>query len=159
MSKLSTTKGKTFERKIATLFRERWPDAVVRRASQADRAHQSDVYVTGGPPILARLWLECQDARSPTPLAKLDQAEGDIGYAHNPHWRSVHIPIVIWHKLGAREIYATTRMWMLDVIRGIRHVDHDVVVTMTLPELLDFISQEVRVANARADRETAKEAA
>ena len=115
MSKLSTTKGKVFERRIAAQLRTLWPDAVVRRASQADRAHQSDVCVTGGPPILARLWLELQDSRNPTPLAKLEQAEQDVlsGACFE------RLPVVIWHRTNERTTHATMRLWVMDVLRGV----------------------------------------
>ena len=142
MGLLSRTKGKVFERKVARAFRKRWPDAIVRRASQAERAHESDVFITGGPPILSRLWLECQDARNPTPLAKLEQAEQDIGFAHNPGWRDTSMPIVVWHKLGAREINVSTRTWMFDELRGMpRGIASDAVLTMTLDDFLDVLTE------------------
>ena len=108
-------KGHDFERAIASQLRSLWPDATVRRASQADRAHQSDVYVTGGPAFLEQLWLELQDSRSPTPLAKLEQAEQDVlsGACFE------RLPVVIWHKTAERTTWATMRLWVLDAIRGV----------------------------------------
>lgn len=140
MGRMQREKGKRFERQIAAMFRERWPDAVVRRASQADRAHESDVFIEGGPPMLKRLWIECQDARNPTPLAKLEQAEGDVGHAHNPNWTNT-LPVVIWHRLGAREINVTTRAWVFDSVRSNLHRVSDAVVTLSLGDFLDVLSE------------------
>ena len=138
MSKLSTTKGKTFERKIAAIIRERWPDAMVVRASQGERAHNSDVFIECGPPMLTRLWLECQDSRSPTPRAKLEQAERDIGGSSDPS----RIPVVIWHRLGCREIDVMTRLWVLDALRGPLAVrTRYECVAMRLEDFLDLLDQ------------------
>lgn len=141
MSLLSRTKGKTFERRIAAILRQHFPNAVVRRASQADRAHQSDVYVTGGPALLSRLWLECQDARQPTPLRKLEQAERDVQRAFEDGGPSGRLPVVIWHEYGAREIHATMRLWVLESIRNPESQSVClVVVTMTLNALLAIVA-------------------
>jgi hypothetical protein len=148
MGLMQRQKGKRFERAIATALRVRFPNAVVRRASQADRAHQSDVYISGGPLLLSRLWLECQDARVPTPLVKLNQAERDVD-SGIMHWdvRQSRLPVVIWHKLGAREIHATMRLGTLDVIRGKEYDGGSIVVTMTLAELLAIVaSRETEAA-------------
>ena len=135
----SREKGKRFERAIANEFRARWPEAVVRRASQADRAHQSDVYVTGGPPVLARLWCECQDARVVTPIAKLKQAERDAWVMSALN----RLPLAITHRLGERTTYVTTRLWVLDEIRVMPRDMSDAVVTMDLGEFLDVVEQHV----------------
>jgi len=120
MAKKSTTKGKVFERRIATALREQWPNAVVRRASQADRADNPDVLVEAGPPVLSRLWLELQDARAPTPTDKLKQAERDVARWQSTRMPSVpRLPVVVWHKLAERTIWVTTRMWVLDVLRRV----------------------------------------
>jgi hypothetical protein len=143
---MQRNKGKRFERAIATVLRSYFPDAIVRRASQADRAHQSDVYIAGGPPLLSRLWLECQDAATPTPIAKLEQAERDVTNGIM-HWdvRRSRIPVVIWHKLGARDIHATMRLWALDTIRRPHgnNSANPVVVTMNLDGLMALIVDAV----------------
>ena len=143
MGKMQREKGKAYERDIANELRKRWPSATVRRASQADRAYQSDVFMTGGPPILASLWLELQDARVPVPLTKLSQAERDCERTSEPRF-----PIVIWHRLGERTSYATMRLKTLDSIRwpvgrpySLRG-SFDMVVTMRLGEFLDMLERE-----------------
>jgi len=101
-------KGKAFERRVAAMIRERWPNAIVRRASQAERAHNPDVFVEGGPLILRRLWLELQDSAHPTPHAKLEQARNDV--ASDPRMYEIghsRIPVAVTHKRGAREIVVT----------------------------------------------------
>lgn len=141
MGLMQRNKGKVFERKIATALREWWPDVVVRRASQADRAYQSDVYVTGGPVALERIWWECQDARTPTPIAKLEQAERDIALASVHELGSERLPVVVWHKLGAHDVNVTTRLWVVDEVRGVNVLSGDcaidqAVVTISLDEFL-----------------------
>jgi hypothetical protein len=112
----------------------------VRRASQADRAFQSDVFVTGGHPMLARLWFECQDSRKPTPLTKLKQAERDAKY----DLTASRLPVCIWHELGARDIHVTMRAWVFDEVRGWSHVTkRDVPVTMHLDAFLGVIGERV----------------
>jgi hypothetical protein len=108
-------KGKRFERDIAARLREVFPATDVRRSSQADRAANSDVVITGEP-LLERLWLELQDARDPTPLAKLQQAERDIAVARRTDV-NYRLPIVIWHRIRERASQVTTRLWVLDEIR------------------------------------------
>jgi hypothetical protein len=148
MGRMSREKGKRFERAIAAELRKRWPDAVVRRSSQAERAYQSDVFIEGGPPLLSRLWLELQDARNPTPLAKLEQAERDISAAGG-----FRLPVVVWHRIGERRTNVTMRLWVLDAIRAETIVRfHDEVIT------LDF-EAFVAVLNRYADAQAKKEAA
>lgn len=121
MGKMQREKGKRFERQIAAELRAIWPDAVVRRASQAERADNPDVFVEGGPPLLGRLWLELQDAAQPTPALKLAQADGD-----RREWERKRpdapgrLPVVVWHKLGSRVINVSLRLWALDEIRQAR---------------------------------------
>ncbi len=137
MAKLSTTKGKVYERKIATLLREAFPGVTVRRASQADRAGNSDVFVVGHP-VLERLWLELTDSRAPNPFAKLQQAERDVRCAALDR-----VPVVIWHKMGERRSQATMRagtyaevaQWLCTEERAARAV----VVTMDLDDFLSLL--------------------
>lgn len=106
MGLMQRRKGRAFEQRIARAFRERWPDAIVRRASQAERAFNSDVFVEGGPQLLSQLWLEAHDAKNPIVQKKLEQAERDVERCDRSR---VSSPIVIWHKLGERSIQATMR--------------------------------------------------
>lgn len=120
MGRMQREKGKRFERDIAGRLRDRWPDVVVRRASQAERADNPDVF-SEGHPVLDLLWLELQDARAPTPYAKLEQAERDVDMFHE---KRVHVPgitlrrlpFVVWHRIGERTIYVTSRMWALGAL-------------------------------------------
>jgi hypothetical protein len=134
-------KGKTFERKVSRIIRARWPGALVRRASQAERAHNPDVFVEGGPRILQRLWMELQDSANPTPHAKLEQARRDVA-ADPRRYETGRVPVAITHKLGATMIHATMNigdlMEILDPNRS--HVEPGEV-TMTLGQLLDFVAR------------------
>lgn len=146
MGLMQRTKGKVWERKVADMLRQRWPNAIVRRASQAERADNPDVFVEGEP-RLERLWLECQDARNPTPLAKLEQAEGDAtewlvratsgGWMRFPRW-----PVVIWHRLGERTSYATMRInTLLDIVQPMPDAESELreVVTVELDAFLRML--------------------
>lgn len=117
MGKLSRTKGRAFEQKIARVFRAAWPDAVVRRSSQADRAYNPDVMIEHGPAMLQSLWLELNDARNPDPLAKLAQAERDVDAMRVAY--GSRSPAVIWHRLASRSIHVTMRACVFDALRGI----------------------------------------
>lgn len=106
MSKLSRTKGVEFEQRIARDLRGVLPRATVHRSSQADRAYAPDVVIDGDvPPLVRRLWLECQDSRQPSPLDKLAQAERDTAH----HSVATPLPIVVWHKTGSRTVNVTLR--------------------------------------------------
>lgn len=112
MGLMQREKGKRFERDIADRLRKRWPEAIVRRASQAERADNPDVFAQGHP-VLERLWLELQDARQPTPLAKLAQAERDAAAWVGARGRGVRWPVVVWHRLGERTTWVTLRLAVL----------------------------------------------
>src|SRR5690606_5462339 len=113
--RMQREKGKRFERTIAAELRKHWPAAVIRRASQAERADNPDVFIEGATATLSRLWLELQDARHPTPERKLEQAEDDANawLSRRLHQPDVleRYPVVIWHRFGERTIYASTRLW------------------------------------------------
>jgi len=113
MGKKSRTKGKAFERRIARALRERWPDALVRRSSQAECAYNADVFIEGGPALLSSLWLELHDARKPIVAKKLAQAERDVVNQATARTYAMTscVPIVVWHKLGERSIQVTMRSW------------------------------------------------
>jgi Holliday junction resolvase len=121
MGAMQRRKGKVYEREVARILRAEFPTADVRRTSQADRAGNSDVIVTGAP-LLEQLWLELNDARDPNPLVKLQQAEHDIELARPSRGGvAIRLPVVIWHRIRERSHQVTTRLWVLDAIRGCPH--------------------------------------
>jgi hypothetical protein len=72
------------------------------------------VVIEGNAPMLAkRLWLELQDARQPTPLDKLAQAERDCRLVD-----VFRIPVVVWHKYRERSLSVTLRLDALMVLTG-----------------------------------------
>ena len=126
-------KGKAFERKVAAIIRARWPEALVRRASQAERAYNPDVFIEGGPRILQRLWMELQDSAEPTPRAKLEQAMRDVDEDPRHYDRGKHrLPVAITHDLGARSIVATMRLDdLMDIADPDRiHVEERALISM-----------------------------
>ena len=140
MGLLSRTKGKVFERKIAQVIRPHFPYVTVRRASQAERAHNPDLFFESEhalPPILDRLWLELEDSATPNPRKKLEQSERDLRSRFPVTWQS-KFPVVVWHLKGSRTIWATARartlrhllgdLKMYDVVSGSDTSLHDVVV-------------------------------
>lgn len=141
MGLMQRRKGRAWEQKVANIFRAKWPGIEVRRSSQADRAAQSDVYVVNGCTKLERLWLECEDARKPDPNKKLKQAEYDIAMSVKNDNR---LPVVVWHRIGERTSYATTRLWVLDAVRGVTSPVRSEAVTMPLEQFLDVLSGGVR---------------
>lgn len=151
VSKLSRDKGKVFERKIARILRERFPQhaADVRRSDQGHGAADSDV--TGLPWI----WVECQDAREPTPVAKLEQAEADLGAATGD--AAAKIPIAITHKLRSRSMQVMLRLSSLDRIASVAVGETPASlevadvgftpVTLELGDFLDLLAEAVRVGD------------
>jgi hypothetical protein len=148
MGLMSRNKGKRFERDIAARIRTRF-GCDVRRASQAERADNPDIFVPHGvaPFKLTRLWMELQDARQPTPEKKLEQAERDAyawqdkrtehGLGYVPRW-----PVVIWHRLGERTSYATMRVnTLLDIVQPIPDAESELreVVTVELDAFLRML--------------------
>jgi hypothetical protein len=140
MSAMQREKGKAYERAIARVLREVFPAADVRRSSQADRAANSDVVITGDP-LLERLWLELQDARTPTPAAKLRQAERDIELALRASGRLDRLPVVIWHRIRERSHQVTTRLWVVDELRGMSAGGRAAVVTLDLQAFIELVSR------------------
>lgn len=113
MSKLSRTKGRAYEQRISRELRAAMPRATVRRSQQAHRAYEPDLVIEGDAPSIARrLWLELTDARSPSPLDKLAQAERDA--AHADPW----LPLVVWHRTGAKSVQVTARLGVLCEVLG-----------------------------------------
>ncbi len=153
MSRMQREKGKRFERDIADRLRKLWPMAIVRRASQAERADNPDVFVEEGPIVLRNLWLELQDARVPTPEAKLQQAESDANSWHLSRSATDirRLPVVVWHKLAAKASHATMRLGtalrLLELrITHLCDVERSEIVTM------DF-DAFIRVVQRAAERE------
>lgn len=99
--RLSRTSGHNFERKIAKILRERFPEhaGAIIRGSQGDQAHAPDVVFPGW-------WIECQCAARPTPAAKFNQALEDVARE-----QSGRIPVVVYTKKGSGVI---TCVMMLD---------------------------------------------
>ena len=137
MSLMQRRKGRAFERRFARLLRASFPQCEVRRSSQADRAHNADVFVVGHP-LLSRIWFELTDGRKPNPMAKLLQAERDI--AAIPHADTRHLlPVVVWHRLGERQTQVTMRLGTFDAIRGALGQHHSLLVTMRVEEFLEMV--------------------
>jgi hypothetical protein len=130
---LSCRRGKVYEREIARQLRAAFPAVDIRRTSQADRAGNSDVVATGSP-VLERMWLELNDARAPRPLAKLAQAERDVLQSQRVRLApEPRMPVVIWHRIHERAHQVTTRLWVLDELRGGSRISQDeVIVTLDL---------------------------
>lgn len=141
MGMLSRRKGRSYEQRIGRMLREQWPGVEVRRSMQNERAFNSDLYVVGGSSKLERLWLELCDGRKPDPNKKLQQAEYDIAMSAKNDNR---LPVVVWHRIGERTSYATTRLWVLDAVRGVTSPVRSEAVTMPLEQFLDVLSGGVR---------------
>lgn len=143
----SRQSGKAFEREIARMLRERWPDAVVRRASQADRAVRSDVFVeSGGPAVLSKLWWELTRSRDLTMggvRAKLEQAKRDVAGSAQPD----RFPVIVWRDKGSRSTMATVEMsfWVSVTGVGVLSTNRDprqlsILTTVDLGDLLDLLA-------------------
>ena len=119
MSKMQRTKGKVFERAVANLLRKAFPGVTVRRASQAERAANPDVFFADSVMPLSQLWCELTDSINPNPVKKLEQAERDIRarFTTPSDFRyGGSIPVCIWHRLRERTIYATLRLSALEYL-------------------------------------------
>ena len=147
-------KGKAFERKVAAILRAQWPGALVRRASQAERAHNPDVFAEGGPKLLQRLWMELQDSASATPAKKLAQATRDVEADPRTYARGEHrLPVAITHRLGSRAIEATLNLGdLMDIVDPSRIHAEDGNITMSLGAFLDVVR---RGTDRRAESEVA----
>lgn len=145
----SRRKGKAFERAIAAEMRKFWPEALIRRASQGERADNSDVFVEYGPEFLRTLWLELEDAIDPNPHKKLAQAEEDVARVSKIVGSPTRYPIVIWHKIRARTIFVAMRAKIFDYLRGHPQlpsvVTSDLMVTIELPDFLAILSHMTTV--------------
>jgi hypothetical protein len=148
VGKHSRTKGRAFEQLVANQYRERWPEATVRRSLQAHRPYEPDVVVehpAGGSP--SRLWTECQHADAPQPLLKLAQAERDILAAEKagrgePVPGCLWLPVVVWRKSGSSTVYATCRLGVLMCLTGnvgVATLRPSLVVTVAFADLVAAI--------------------
>ena len=144
MGKMQRVKGKVFERKVAKLFREAYPflDSV-RRSQQGGGAEQSDV--TGVP----GLWIECQDARSPTPWAKLKQAIGD-SIAAEERGEDARVPIAVTHRTGSRSVEVMLMLESLCAMQG-QHLEYASHTPVTL-SLDDFFALARSYVQREAER-------
>jgi len=110
MGLMQRQKGKTFERLVAARLRKRFPTY----AEEIKRSIQSRGAVNEGSDVqFPGLWIECQDARDPTPRAKLAQAERD-NIATNKVSFSDVIPVAVTHKLRARTIQVSMTLGHLN---------------------------------------------
>lgn len=143
MGLMQRRKGRAFEQSVATRLRAAFPGAVVRRTSQADGAHASDVVVEPpAPSVIGRVWWECHDAAAPNPLGKLAQAERDTLY-------TAALPVVVWHRKGARTTRATMRLGTLLQLtdnegHNIGPIASDAVVELDLVDLLQRMADAAR---------------
>lgn len=118
----SRTKGKVFETTVRHAFERLGavlPELVVRRSSQAERAHEADLIIEGPgvPDWLSGLWVECQHANNTDPAAKYEQAVHDsqIYVRKMARWRT---PMVCWRKTATRTIWATAGLADLVALTG-----------------------------------------
>jgi hypothetical protein len=149
MGLMQRRKGRAYEQRVADAFRKAFPFATVRRSSQADRAHAPDVRFEDGPTLLRELWLECQDSRNPTPVAKLEQAERDILDTY-----TVRLPVAVWHRTHERDSWCTMRLELLrDLVqegiapRGVMVFGHpadDHTVTVRLETFIAIVTAALR---------------
>jgi len=131
----SRSKGRRFERQIATALRERFPELAesIRRSIQSRQAEESDV--TGIP----GLWLECQHATEPTPSKKLAQAIHDVSVA-----KVKSTPIAITHKTRAKGIFVHMRysdLLKLTCVNGHTKEKLNMMVTITFNDFLDILEE------------------
>lgn len=141
--KFSRDKGHDFERFVANAYRLAWPSASVRRSLQAHNADEPDVVVEHATSmILNTLWTECQHAATPTPLAKLAQAERDC--ARMSTVGTQRLPVVVWKKTRGGKIQVTTRLWVLGitlnrVMLPIQNPSEQLIITLDFGEWLKLI--------------------
>jgi hypothetical protein len=117
MGAYERTKGQIFERKIAKVFRDVFPTAMVRRTVQSDGPYESDLIIEGKvPKFLHQLWWECNDQKKCYPEVKLHQAIRDSNAARERTQRKRY-PVVVWHEKHRRDIWATMRLCDLIAIQ------------------------------------------
>ncbi len=103
LGRRSKAKGSNFEREVKnqliTLLGPMYPNLIVRRSLQAERAYESDVVVEGDgiPQRILDIWFECNHSNDPNPLLKLAQAVRDTDIA-SKHSGRRRMPAVVWRK-------------------------------------------------------------
>lgn len=131
----SRTKGKVFERTVATMLREAGVEC--KRGWQA-RSGSDACDIEGTP-----WWIECGTGRAVDPLAKLEQAEAAA------RARGDDRPCVaICRKYGSRSITATARLCC--VCRDCDDEDDMDPVTMPVEGWLKRLARVVKVQAGRA---------
>lgn len=145
MGLLSRVKGKVFERKVAKQLRDAFPGLDAHRSSQAERARNPDLILDRPPhPLLARLWLELQDAQAPDPYGKYAQAVGDVSRLGEAG--RGRLPVVVWHKMRSTTTWATTTIAVLDDLRGVVSGalrTKAAMVTMPLEDFIAILQEQV----------------
>lgn len=138
---LSKTKGKVFERKVATAIRRARNEtaSVVRRTIQSDRPYEPDVVVEGSP-----LWVECTDARNPDFVKKYKQARRDADQAESRRkYSEPRHPVVVWHRLAEKRIWATMRASTFQVLQSgvtlfVKWTGPDPLITLDFNDFLEL---------------------
>lgn len=123
LGRRSRNKGKSFELvirdRVILAFGAQLPNLIVRRSSQAERAHEADLIIEGPgvPTSLSLLWVECEHAKAPDPRAKWAQACRDSAI-FTKKMAIVRHPVVCWRKNGERTLWATASLDSLSSILG-----------------------------------------
>lgn len=122
-------KGHSFERKIATRLRKKWPHLkqFIRRGNQSHKAREPDIVFDPGPRRHPHLWIECHHGRT-DPRKKYAQAKRD---ADRSCATSCPLPVVIYKPNGSRRCFV-----MVEV--GEQAIQHFETNTKPLLAILDF---------------------
>lgn len=133
-------KGRAFEQKLCRILRAKFPGVEVRRSSQAERAYEADVF-SRGHAVLDRCWFECTDGRAPNVRKKLEQAERDVARGIPHHGDHDRLPVVVWHRLNAKEINVTMRLGTLKSLAFSEYSEcrGNPLVTLDLYDFLDLV--------------------
>lgn len=107
LSKLATSSKVKGPGSVAA-HRELLKGSRVRRSDQGRGALEPDVVIQDCP-----VWLELQDARNPTPLDKLAQAERDVRQTE-----SSLLPVAVIHRTASKAIQAWMRFSTLLYLCG-----------------------------------------
>jgi hypothetical protein len=143
LGRRSRRKGKSFELvvrdRILLAFREKCPGLIIRRSSQAERAHEADLIIEGPgcPARLSMLWVECEHAKAPDPRVKWAQACRDSA-EYTRKMAVERYPLVCWRKNGERTLWATAALDSLSMILNNRlpYAGGSLLVTLRLDDLL-----------------------
>lgn len=118
---------------------------VIRRSSQAERAWDADLIIeaTNAPQWMLDLWVECEHANDPDPVAKMVQAIRDASAA-TLRTRRQRTPVVVWRRTGERRLWCSTFLsWFDELLLGerlaipaVEHPGHGMLATVELAALL-----------------------